>query len=175
MQIQLLLPPNIRRQLIENLRKGGSQEIGGIMMGEHVSSNQFRILEITCELHSGSFAKFLRSTFGFLGPLKRFFKTTRYEYTRFNYLGEWHSHPSFALSPISRRRSESGCHIRQSPFGQIEPSGRLGVCPDRFFPADISRICRDRTRTITFYVTHAPTRSYSDCTGNESIGVADDD
>ena len=34
-----------------------------------------------------------------LAALKRFFRQTHEEYTRFNYLGEWHSHPSFPVTP----------------------------------------------------------------------------
>ena len=30
--------------------------------------------------------------------MKRFFSQTCEEYTRFNYLGEWHSHPSFSVT-----------------------------------------------------------------------------
>ena len=31
--------------------------------------------------------------------LKKFFEKTNHDYTRFNYLGEWHSHPSFDSIP----------------------------------------------------------------------------
>jgi hypothetical protein len=37
-----------------------------------------------------------------LAPLEAFFKRTRREYQRFNYLGEWHSHPMFAVTPSAR-------------------------------------------------------------------------
>jgi hypothetical protein len=29
----------------------------------------------------------------------RFFDRTEHQYTRFNYIGEWHSHPSFEIKP----------------------------------------------------------------------------
>jgi hypothetical protein len=37
-------------------------------------------------------------------PLRRFFQATNHDYTRFNYLGEWHSHPSFVPLPSSMDR-----------------------------------------------------------------------
>lgn len=36
---------------------------------------------------------------GGLARLESLFKRTKHDYRRFNYLGEWHSHPSFALYP----------------------------------------------------------------------------
>ena len=32
-------------------------------------------------------------------PLRKFFRSTNYDFQRFNYLGEWHSHPSYTLEP----------------------------------------------------------------------------
>jgi hypothetical protein len=29
----------------------------------------------------------------------KFFERTEHKYSRFNYIGEWHSHPSFEVSP----------------------------------------------------------------------------
>ena len=34
-----------------------------------------------------------------MGRLRAIFQQTGHDYTRFNYLGEWHSHPSFAPYP----------------------------------------------------------------------------
>jgi hypothetical protein len=34
--------------------------------------------------------------------LKAFFERTRDDHTRFNYFGEWHSHPSFHPTPSSQ-------------------------------------------------------------------------
>ena len=37
-----------------------------------------------------------------LSALARFFRLTGEDYTRFNYLGEWHSHPSFSTTPSEK-------------------------------------------------------------------------
>lgn len=103
--MELILPPNITRTLNEALSKAGSREIGGILMGEHITENRFQVSDITVQYHGGSFAAFLRVVQEVAGPLRRFFRVTNHDYTRYNYLGEWHSHPSFSLTPSSTDRS----------------------------------------------------------------------
>lgn len=97
--MQLLLPREIRQQLETALREAGRREIGGILMAEHVAQNAFRVRSLTIQRRGGSFAAFLRAVDAFLGPLKNFFRQTDYNYTKFNYIGEWHSHPSFVPTP----------------------------------------------------------------------------
>jgi hypothetical protein len=69
-----------------------------MLFGEHVAEGEFRVVEATVA-GTGSIANFLRGIVEGLARLERFFRRTRREYQRFNYLGEWHSHPSFALHP----------------------------------------------------------------------------
>ncbi len=97
--MQLNLPREIRLQLETALRDAGRREIGGILMAEHVAENAFRVRSLTIQRRGGSIATFLRAVEAFLGPLRNFFRQTEYNYTKFNYLGEWHSHPSFVPTP----------------------------------------------------------------------------
>ena len=109
MTLHLALPRDIQATLVEALLKGGADEIGGIMMAEHVGPAHFRVVEITVQLQGGSFARFVRAVLNFMDPLKAFFKKTFFNYRKFNYIGEWHSHPSFALEP-----SGTDCETMQS-------------------------------------------------------------
>lgn len=95
----ILLPDRVTRALITTLQESGHQEIGGILMGESVSEAVYRIRDITVQKRRGSMAMFVRSPSEMRTPLKRFFCETNHEYSRCNYLGEWHSHPSSALEP----------------------------------------------------------------------------
>ena len=97
--MQLLLPPEIVDRMAAALTEAGHREIGGILMGEHVGPDSFRVKDLTIQRKGGTFATFVRIVGNILGPLQAFFRSTRYDYIRFNYLGEWHSHHSFALSP----------------------------------------------------------------------------
>lgn len=100
--MQLIVPPEIRSHLLEALAQAGQREIGGILMGEHVGPDTFRVKELTIQRKVGTFAAFTRIVKEILAPLRAFFDSTNHDYTRFNYLGEWHSHHSFELSPSGR-------------------------------------------------------------------------
>jgi [CysO sulfur-carrier protein]-S-L-cysteine hydrolase len=100
--MQLLIPPEIRSQIVDALAQAGQREIGGILMGEHVGPDTFRVKELTIQRKGGTFAAFIRIVTEILAPLRAFFDSTNHKYTRFNYLGEWHSHHSFALTPSGR-------------------------------------------------------------------------
>lgn len=112
--MKVLLPDTISQKLTIALKKAGSQEIGGILMGEHISDSFFRICDITIQKETGSFASFRRLFEGFSSSLQKFFLKTNYHFTRFNYLGEWHSHPCFDLSP-SRLDSQTMWEILEDP------------------------------------------------------------
>lgn len=97
--MQLVVPSEIRAQLREALKQAGRREIGGILMGEDLRSDTFRVKEVSVQRHGGTFASFVRLVQDCLVPLQRFFRSNRNEYRRFNYMGEWHSHHSFELIP----------------------------------------------------------------------------
>jgi integrative and conjugative element protein (TIGR02256 family) len=109
--ITLILPNDITESLFSALTEAKHDEVGGVLMGEHVGLNQFRIHEIT--IHSkGSRASFLRRIEDAIFQINSFFKKTAKNYRRFNYIGEWHSHPLFEPFP-SRKDDESMLDIIQ--------------------------------------------------------------
>lgn len=93
------MPNDLAQRLGKALRKAGPREIGGILMGEHLSENTFLIKDLTIQRQGGTFASFVRAAQRVVGFVKRFFRETGHDYVRFNYLGEWHSHPSFPPTP----------------------------------------------------------------------------
>lgn len=109
--LNLILPPEQHEVLLAALRKAGRREVGGILMGEHVGQNLFTVREMTVH-RRGAFAFFVRRIEDAIERLRLFFRETDYDYERFNYIGEWHSHPSFAPYP-SRTDDLSMRHIAQ--------------------------------------------------------------
>jgi integrative and conjugative element protein (TIGR02256 family) len=97
--MQLLLTPQVIKRLERELRRAGSQEIGGLLMGEHLQDELFRVVDISVQRTGGSQACFIRNPSDHQDELRKFFARTGKDYTRFNYLGEWHSHPSFEPVP----------------------------------------------------------------------------
>jgi [CysO sulfur-carrier protein]-S-L-cysteine hydrolase len=96
--LKIRLPPEVRATMTRACRRAGIRETGGMLFGEHVAPGDFRVVEATVA-GTGTVAQFLRDLVGSLAHLEKFFRRTRHDYQRFNYLGEWHSHPSFALTP----------------------------------------------------------------------------
>ncbi len=81
------------------LERAGTKEIGGQLFGEQLAPSDFRITELTIQARRGSFARFIVDLLQAARDAIRFFDRTEHRYTRFNYIGEWHSHPSFEISP----------------------------------------------------------------------------
>lgn len=77
----------------------GSCEIGGILMGEEIGDQMFKIVDFSVDTSRGTRAQFVRDADHHDQALSTFFERTGDEYSRFNYLGEWHSHPSFSVNP----------------------------------------------------------------------------
>jgi integrative and conjugative element protein (TIGR02256 family) len=79
--------------------KAGKREIGGMLMGEDVGGQIFRIVDFSVDMERGTFSSFTRDSSKHDLALQTFFKETGADYKRFNYLGEWHTHPSFSVAP----------------------------------------------------------------------------
>lgn len=111
--ITLNLPRETSAKITEALKRAGRREVGGVLMAEHIGPNEFEIRELTVH-NIGAFATFVRRIEDALGRLRSFFERVQHDYSRFNYIGEWHSHPSFTPEPSSRD-DESMRQIVQDP------------------------------------------------------------
>ena len=89
--VTINLPNDQRARLRKCLRGAGRREIGGILMGEQVAPDHFRIVEFSVDDQSGTTAHFVRSPEYHSKALESFFRRTEFDFNRFNYLGEWHS------------------------------------------------------------------------------------
>lgn len=99
MALSLHIPPDLLERLARELARGGRREIGGVLVGEHLGPNTFRIVDLSVQRQGGEAACFVRRPADHKAFLDAFFRRTGEDYGRFNYLGEWHSHPSFSTDP----------------------------------------------------------------------------
>ncbi len=97
--MQIELGHDIRTRLRKALRQAGRREIGGMIFAEQLAPAHFRVIDFSLDVHSGSHATFNRDPDVHRQALDDFFHRTGHDFTRFNYLGEWHSHPSFSTHP----------------------------------------------------------------------------
>ena len=80
------------------LNKAGSRECGGILLGEHAGTNHFAVRGLTTQ-KPGAIASFVRSLTNVVTTIRAFCGARGNDFARFNYLGEWHSHPLFTVQP----------------------------------------------------------------------------
>ena len=99
--MRIELTPEIDRRFRAALRKAGRREIGGMLMAEQLAPSHFRLIDFSLDSFSGSHVAFQRNPEVHLQTLSKFFERTGQDFARYNYLGEWHSHPSFAVLPSS--------------------------------------------------------------------------
>lgn len=97
--MKLLLSANIAARLSAELRRINLREIGGLLVGEHVDGETFRIVDVSVQRSGGTAAHFLRDPEQHKRFLADFFAKTGNDHLKFNYIGEWHSHPFFAALP----------------------------------------------------------------------------
>lgn len=96
--LRITVPPDIQRTLFAALASAGDRERGGVLLGEHVGHNHFAVRSITVQ-KAGAIAFFMRKLTTAIKAVKEFCAATGNNFTRFNYLGEWHSHPLFTTHP----------------------------------------------------------------------------
>ena len=97
--IEVQLAPECATRILRELRRAGSDEIGGVLATEHVAENVFRVVDLSVQRRGGTYAAFSRDATNHKRFMRRFLDLTGHQYERFNYLGEWHSHPSFPALP----------------------------------------------------------------------------
>ena len=99
MKVEFTQP--LRSRMRKALAKARRREIGGILMAEQVEAGHFRLADFTIDEVTGSAAHFVRSVEHHHRGLERFYEITASDFARFNYLGEWHSHPNHLPIPSS--------------------------------------------------------------------------
>ena len=97
--MHLKLPSDVLRRMRGHLLRAGRREIGGMIMGEEVGDQTFQVVDFSVDASSGTNSYFVRDADQHDQALSAFFEKTGANYARFNYLGEWHSHPSFSVYP----------------------------------------------------------------------------
>ena len=97
--MKLLIPSDIQIRMRWHMRRAGRREIGGILMGEEIGEQLFKIVDFSVDTETGLTTQFLRNADLHEQSLTDFFERTGNDYRRFNYLGEWHTHPSFDVHP----------------------------------------------------------------------------
>lgn len=98
--MRLRIPKLIIERWADDLRKSGRREIGGVLFGEQIAEGDFRIIEATRQRFWGGTAMtFKRRGSGARKDILALHEKFGGDSERFNYLGEWHSHPNAPAMP----------------------------------------------------------------------------
>jgi integrative and conjugative element protein (TIGR02256 family) len=89
----------VRIRLVADMKEAGEREVGGLLMGEQLAKDHFLIMDYSIDPTIGTHSHFTRDPAKHYAALEDFFERTGHEYERFNYLGEWHSHPLHPVLP----------------------------------------------------------------------------
>ena len=73
--MQLLLPSEVVRKMRKHMFRAGRREIGGMIMGEQLGDQQFRIVEFSVDATSGTRSNFVRDAEQHDRVLKEFVTT----------------------------------------------------------------------------------------------------
>lgn len=97
--MKLEFPKSQHQRMRRALSRAGHREIGGVLMAEQIEPGSFRIVDFSLDSVTGSAAHFVRSVDHHKKVLEAFFAKTGSDFGRYNYLGEWHSHPNHLPIP----------------------------------------------------------------------------
>jgi integrative and conjugative element protein (TIGR02256 family) len=97
--MRIELAHEIEKRLRKDLRQAGRREIGGMLFAEQLAPAHFKLIDFSTDRDAGDHTHFQRDPKVHQQALDAFFDRTGRDYSRFNYLGEWHSHPSFPINP----------------------------------------------------------------------------
>lgn len=100
--MQVSLRSDVTDRMAKELVQAGDREIGGILMAEQVDAGRFQVVDFSVDPHSGRMDYFERDPSTHGATLEEFFDRNGRDFSRFNYLGEWHSHPCFPVRPSFR-------------------------------------------------------------------------
>jgi proteasome lid subunit RPN8/RPN11 len=106
-------------KLTQELAGAKLREIGGVLVGEHIGRNEFRLVDLSVQRSGGNRACFVRHPGAHKPFLDAFFKRADAEYERYNYLGEWHSHPGFPVNPSETDVSQMQKIVSEGKSGPL--------------------------------------------------------
>lgn len=97
--LEVNISDTIVKKIKRELRAAGKRETGGILMAEQIKENTFSILDFSVDRIAGTESGFRRHEAEHVRALDTFLEQHNNNYSKYNYLGEWHSHPSFSVQP----------------------------------------------------------------------------
>ena len=85
---------------VKDLKRAGPREIGGVLFGEQLDEGYFQVVEAPTQASGiGTYGRFYRAGVQARKQTLSMHRSYDGPPERFNYLGEWHSHPNAPVVP----------------------------------------------------------------------------
>jgi proteasome lid subunit RPN8/RPN11 len=113
--LEIIIPKKISLILIKQISKHSPLETKGALFAEDLGNDTFKIDEVYLEPKPGTttFVK-LYINQEYLSFQKNYHKFRKNNFSKYNYIGDWHSHPLFECLPSSYDVSEVEEDIKKS-------------------------------------------------------------
>jgi len=113
--MKIIVPKNIVDSIFGAVEKAGVCEIKGALYAKYISSNCYEIEDVFISKNAGtSFFSNLIIGFSYHRFEKNYFKKHNNDFKNHNYIGDWHSHPSFECIPSEYDVKEAFDELRNS-------------------------------------------------------------
>lgn len=99
MTLQLNVPQTLVERMRLCLARGGVREIGGWLVAEQISAGHFELVDFTVDFSIGTLDRFQSLPKRHDGQFDNILRMANGRKGRVDYLGEWHSHPTFPPKP----------------------------------------------------------------------------
>lgn len=99
MTLSLKVPRSQLAKLQSHLKQGGKREIGGWLIAEQTAPGRFELVGLTVDLEAGTRNRFDSLPEPHSRQMDRMLLENSDRAGRVDYLGEWHSHPTFPPIP----------------------------------------------------------------------------
>ena len=101
--VRIRIEKEILEDWVKQLKLAGPREIGGVLFGEQLNEGYFRIVKAPQQISQTSTgSRFCRDGVQARKVIKSLHSRYGGQAERFNYLGEWHSHPDAPTLPSPR-------------------------------------------------------------------------
>lgn len=99
MTLRLTVPRSQLEKMQACLKEGGIREIGGWLVAEQIAPGDFELVGFTVDLEVGTWDHFESVPGSHTEQLDEILMANENRSGRVDYLGEWHSHPTFPPVP----------------------------------------------------------------------------
>ena len=106
--MKIIVQKTVVSKIIDALKRAGLNETKGACFASRISNDCYSIEDVFLSKEKGTtFFSNLKINFSYKRFEKRYFKKHKYDYVNHNYIGDWHSHPSFDCLPSNYDKKEA--------------------------------------------------------------------